>query len=78
MSNILDQISGLEQFTPGTTDEYVALQLATRLGDESSIARYLHYVEHHPIPYLLRHFHRAKRETDPARSFHSSLTQPDS
>lgn len=74
MNGILDQISSSKQFVPATTDEYLALQLAKRLGDELAIGRYLHYIAHHPVSHLMRQFHRAKSEDDPARSFHSSLT----
>jgi len=77
MSNILDTMGKPRQFVPATTDEFLALQLAKRLGDESSIHRYLHYVEHHPIPHLLRQFYRAKMDADPAQSFHSSLMRTD-
>jgi len=76
MNSILDQIAGTAQFIPATTDEYLALQFAKRLGDEPAINRYLHYIAHHPVSHLMRQFHRAKREDDPAPAFHSSLIPP--
>jgi len=77
MSNILDQITKSHQFIPATTDEYLALQFAKRLGDEPAIGQYLHYVANHEVPHLMHHFHRAKRTANPAGSFHSSLTTQD-
>jgi len=62
--------------TPSTTEEYLALQLAKRLGDEARLASYLAYAEHHPAIHLAKLFHHAKGEPDSANVFHSSLTQP--
>jgi hypothetical protein len=74
MSGILDQMVNSEQFVPGTVDEYIALQLAKGLGDEGAVMLHLHYVEHHPPEHLIRLFHIAKENADPAHCFHSSLT----
>jgi hypothetical protein len=65
----------LPQFTPSTVDEYLALQFAKRLDDESKLPRYMQYVGHHSAQHLVRLFNRATGEADPASSFHSSLTQ---
>jgi hypothetical protein len=64
-----------QPFTPANADEYLALQLAKRLGDELKILSYVRYVEHYPAPQLAKLFHQAKRESDSANVFHSSLTQ---
>jgi hypothetical protein len=75
MSGILDRMLQPQRFIPTTADEYLALQLARRLGDELAIKRYMPYVAHHAADHLVRLCHAAKREEDPARAFHSSLTK---
>jgi len=77
MSGILDRMLQSQQFIPATTEEYLALQLAKRLGDEFAIKRYVHYVAHYAAAHLVRLCHAAKREEDPARAFHSSLAKPE-
>ena len=77
MSSILDPTLPTQQFTPTTVEEYLALQLAKRLADETAIERYIRYAEHHPAGYLARLFHRVKGNPNPADSFHSSLTPSD-
>jgi hypothetical protein len=74
MKKILDELARAQKFIPTTSDEFLALQFAKRLGDELAIGRYLQYVSRHPIPYLMRRFHRARRTDNPARTFHSSLS----
>jgi hypothetical protein len=73
MSGILDRFPVDQRFVVGNTDEYFALQLAKRLGDEPGIRRYIQYVERHSEDRLLRALHQALRSSDPARTFHSSL-----
>ena len=75
--NILNRMLQPQQFTPSTVEQFIALQLARRLDDEAAIKLYLHYVAHHPINHLLDCFHKAKRNTDAARVFHSSLMSSD-
>ena len=75
--SILDRMLQTQQFTPSTVEEYLGLQLARGLGDESTLAIYMHYVERHPMIQLLNTFHKAKRASDPARTFHSALTPRD-
>lgn len=77
MSGILDPELPSQQFTPTTVEEYLALQLARRLGDETAINRYIRYSEHHPAVHLAQLFHRAKGKPNPADAFHSSLTPSD-
>ena len=74
MSNLFDPLES-QPFAPTNADEYLALQLAKRLGDEPRILSYLRYVERYPAPQLAKLFHQAKRESDSANVFHSSLTQ---
>jgi len=77
MSNILDAELPSLQFTPTTVEEYLALQLAKRLGDETAIERFIRYAERHPAGHLAHLFHRVKRKPNPAEAFHSSLTPSD-
>jgi hypothetical protein len=77
MSLILDSTLPTEQFTPTTVAEYLALQLAKRLGDEPAIEQYIRYAEHHPAGHLAKLFHRVKQTTNPADAFHSSFTPSD-
>jgi hypothetical protein len=77
MSGILDQIMSSKRFAPASVEEYIALQLAKGLKDEPAVARYIHYVAHHPLEDLLGLFHKTKQEPDPAHAFHSSLTATD-
>jgi hypothetical protein len=75
--SILDRMLQQQQFTPSTVEEYLALQLARGLDDESALATYLHYVERHSMVHLLNAFHKAKRTSDPARFFRSTLIPSD-
>ena len=77
MSNS-DQIPPPPQFTPASVEEYLALQLAKRLGDEPGVKRYIRYAEHYPARHLLHLLHQAKQESDPVNAFHLSLTPSDS
>lgn len=76
MSNLLDQVLQAQEFTPSTIEEYLALQLAKRLDDETKIRSYIQYVGRFSAQHLVRLFHRAKQRSDPARAFHSFLTEP--
>ncbi len=76
MNGILDRLLETSQFTPGTSEEFVALQLARRLDDEIAITRYVHYVGHYAIDHLLRLYETARHNDDPARAFHTSLSEP--
>ena len=78
MSGILDQMRQSSQFSPTTVEEFLALQLSKRLGDEAAVVRYLHYIGQHTMEHLLGLLQRVSKEPDPARAFHSSLTSPDS
>jgi len=71
--SILDKMLRPKQFTPVTVDEYIALRLAKRLGDEASVSLYLNYFDHHSKEWLIANLHKAMRQSDPARAFHSSL-----
>ena len=77
MSGILDQIRQSAQFSPTSVEEYLALQLSKRLGDEAAVVRYLHYIGRYTVEHLLTLFQQVKEQPDPARAFHSSLTSPD-
>lgn len=74
MSGILDQILQAQPVPLASVEHYIALQLAKRLGDEISIARYLHYGSQFTVDHLLRVFQAVRQEADPVRAFHSSLT----
>ena len=65
------------QFTPTTVEEYLALQVAKRLGDESRVSRYIPYTEHYPARHLVQLLHEAKQQPDPISAFHSSLMPSD-
>lgn len=77
MNNILEHMLQPAQFVPATVEQFVAVQLARRLNDEPGLVRYVQYVTHHSTDYLVRLFHRAQQQTDPARAFHSSLAIPE-
>jgi len=74
MSSIHEPILPSQQFTPTTVEEYLALQLAKKLGDEPGVTRYIHYAEHLPAKHLLHVLHQAKQQSDPVSAFHSLLT----
>ncbi len=77
MSGILDQMLQLQQFTPATVEEYIALQLAKGLRDELAVKRYVHYVARCPTEHLLNLFQKAKQGPNSARVFHLSLVNPE-
>ena len=78
MSGILEQMLRSQRFTPCSTNEYFALQLARRLRDDAAIKLYLRYVERHSPDQLLNIFQKVRLEPEPARAFHSSLAPHDS
>jgi hypothetical protein len=57
---ILEGLSEESRFTPATTEEYFALQLARRLGDEVNLRWYLRQVEPHTKEHLLSTMQRAR------------------
>lgn len=75
MNSILDQFVAPVQFVPASVEEYIALQLAKRLHDESAIGRYLYYVSRYPLSLLLDVLHEVQQDPDPARAFHLSVDQ---
>jgi hypothetical protein len=59
MMNILNRIAKQSQhFTPSSPTEYLALQVARKLGDLSSFRQYLVLFEHYPEELLLSVFRR--------------------
>lgn len=59
MSDILSRIANQSaHFIPATPTEYLALQIARKLGDLSAFRQYLVLFEHYPEDLLLRSFRR--------------------
>jgi ABC-type sulfate transport system substrate-binding protein len=55
MTNILNTLAKqAANFVPSNPAQYLALQLAKRLSDESALRHYLVLFEHHPEDLLLR------------------------
>lgn len=77
MSGIVERLAQAQQFTPKNTAEYIALQFAKRLKDETAIFRYVQYVAHHSVEQLMRFFYQAQKTDSPAREFHSLLAPPE-
>jgi hypothetical protein len=65
---ILEGLSEASSFTPATTEEYFALQLARRLRDEENLRWYLRQVEHHTKEHLLSTMQRARAGPAAARA----------
>ena len=65
MSDILETIaSQAAHFIPANPTEYLALQVARKLGDLGAFRQYLVLFEHYPEDLLLRIFRRcSERET---------------
>jgi hypothetical protein len=49
-------------FVPGKPGQYLALQIARRLSDESALRHYLVLFEHHPEDLMLQVFRRCSAE----------------
>jgi hypothetical protein len=63
MSQILDRVAGsLGPFTPTSPTEYLAFQIAQKLGDIRVVRHYLVLFEHYPEELLVNIFHQCKNE----------------
>jgi hypothetical protein len=70
MTNILNALQHQSaEFTPNNPTQYLALQIARRLSDESALRQYLVLFEHHPEDLLVRVYHRCSAQ--------EKLTGPD-
>jgi len=59
MTNILSRVARhAGHFTPGSPQEYLALQVARKLGDIPTFRQYLVLFEHYPEDLLLKVFRR--------------------
>jgi hypothetical protein len=59
MKNILSRVAKQsQQFTPASPTEYLALQVARKLGDITAFRQYLVLFEHYPEDLLLTAFRR--------------------
>jgi len=58
--NILESVARTAAFTPATTDEYFALQLAKRLGDEANLQWHLRQPDHYTQEHLLSTMQRTR------------------
>lgn len=66
MSNILGLIADqARHFTPSSPREYLALQIARKLGDSSAFRQYLVLFEHYPEELLLQVFHKCSEQGSP-------------
>jgi hypothetical protein len=63
MPNILNTIAEQSaSFIPTSPTQYLALQIARRLSDETALRHYLVLFEHHPEDLLVRVYHRCATE----------------
>jgi hypothetical protein len=63
MTNILSAVSEYYgRFSPSKPSEYLALQVARKLGDESSFRHYLVLFEHYPESLILKAYQQCARE----------------
>jgi len=63
MTNILNAVAEYHgHFSPSKPSEYVALQIARKLGDESAFRHYLVLSEHYPENLILKAYHQCARE----------------
>jgi hypothetical protein len=59
MTNILNRVARYAgHFSPGSPQEYLALQVAKKLGDTPTFRNYLVLFEHYPEDLLLKIFKR--------------------
>lgn len=74
---ILEHFSDHKCFVPANADEYFALQLAKRLGDEDNVHRFVGYARRYSHEQLLELYWNALRDSgkDAAAHFHSSFTK---
>jgi hypothetical protein len=63
MTNILNAIAKQSaSFIPSNPTEYLALQIARRLSDETALRHYMILFEHHPEDLLLRVYRHCAKE----------------
>jgi len=63
MTNILNAIAEqAANFVPTSPTQYLALQIARRLSDETALRHYLVLFEHHPEDLMVRVYHRCAKE----------------
>jgi len=68
MSKILERVGKRSNgFRPRSEPEYLAMQLARRLGEPQNVESYVSLVEHHPREQILRSY-RAVLKAHPAAS----------
>ena len=59
MTNILNTVARqVGKFVPSNPTQYIAMQIAMRLSDQSALRHYLVLFEHHPEDLLLQVFRR--------------------
>jgi hypothetical protein len=59
MTNILNTVARqVSKFVPSNPTQYIAMQVAMRLSDETALRHYLVLFEHHPEDLLLQVFRR--------------------
>jgi hypothetical protein len=59
MTNILNTVARhVGKFVPSNPTQYIAMQVAMRLSDETALRHYLVLFEHHPEDLLLQVFRR--------------------
>ena len=63
MTNILERVADyVGRFSPSKPSEYLALQIARKLGDQSVFRHYLVLFEHYPEELLLDIYRRCRKE----------------
>lgn len=71
MTDILNTVAQqISHFTPSSSNEYLALQIASKLGDRDKLRQYLVLFEHYPEELLLQIFRQcSESETLSGESF---------
>jgi hypothetical protein len=63
MTNILNTVARqVGEFVPGNPNQYLVLQVARRLSDESALRHYLVLFEHHPEDLMLQVFRKCRAD----------------
>ena len=68
MTNILDRVAALSgRFRVTNVHEFLAFQIARKLGDAENARQYAILAEHYPDAFLIKAFRKCAAEGDPSR-----------
>jgi hypothetical protein len=83
MTNILERVADSAQpFVPHAPSQFLALQIARKLGSASRAREYAVLLEHYPEKIIMRAFHACCERGDPGHdsflhAFRAIIHQPD-